>query len=223
MQFDPNNKVVQLCHEGMNAAAIGNITAAHELFLQAWEVSTNALEAVIAAHFFARHQADQEDALKWNLEALNNAHNVKRDDIKGFYPSLYLNVGKAYEDLNNLPAAIQHYQLAAAHSNELPESQYSAMIKTGISNGLKRTGATGFNPPVLNDLINKWCDTKHLQPLSLVLPVYLANLGTNHCINKLISALSYLSATRCLDAADQEKTDQLIETLSSSLQLLNAR
>lgn len=217
MQFDPDNKIVQLCTEGMNAAATGQPETAHRLFRQAWDLADNDFDALTAAHFLARHQTSREDTLQWNLKALNRAFAIKDETVKSFYPSLYLNVAKAYEDLSNLPAAVQHYQLAASYSHHLPEGSYGNMIKTGISNGLQRTGADGFNPPVLEALVNHWCETKQLQALSFVLPPYLSNLGTPHHINKLISALSYLSATRCLPVAEQEKVDQLIATLSDSV------
>jgi len=216
MQFDPSNKIVQLCTEGMNAAATGRPDTAHDLFLQAWELADNDFDALTAAHFLARHQPSQEDTLKWHLEALHRAAAINNETILSFYPSLYLNVAKAHEDLNNLPAAIQHYQLAASYSQHLPEGAYSDMIKTGISNGLKRTGITSFNPPVLEKLVDHWCETKQLQALSFVLPVYLSNLGTPDHVNKLISALSYLSATRCLPASEQEQVDQLVTTLSDT-------
>lgn len=217
MQFDPNNKIVQLCTEGMNAAATGQPDTAHHLFRQAWDLADNDFDALTAAHFLARHQTTQEDTLKWNLEALHRAFAIKSEEIKGYYPSLYLNVAKAYEDLNNLPTAVQHYQLAASYSHHLPEGSYSNMIKTGISNGLKRTGAAGFNPPVLEALVNHWCETKHLQALSFVLPAYLSNLGAPDHVNKLISALSYLSATGSLPPAEQEKVDQLVASLADAV------
>ncbi|MGZ3874393.1 MAG: hypothetical protein ACXVJD_15840 [Mucilaginibacter sp.] len=213
MQFDPDNNVVKLCAAGMQAEAEGKIEDAHRLFEQAWDIAQNDFEAFTAAHYLARNQKKPEDVLKWNLEALNRANKIKDEGMNANYPSLYLNVGKSYETLNNLQEANNNYQLAADYSSYLPAGKYSDMIKTGIGEGLKRTGTIKFNSSVLDDLIDKWCRHTDLRPLSLVLPAYVGNLGTENDKNKLNSALSYLSATRCLDADEQRTIDQLIGNL----------
>jgi tetratricopeptide (TPR) repeat protein len=215
MQFDPTNKVVKLCAEGMQMEAEGKTDEAHKLFQQAWDIAENDFEAFTAAHYLARNQKDPNDVLKWNLEALNRANAITDEDTKGHYPSLYLNVGKSYETLNNVKEANNYYQFAADYSDFLPPGKYGDMIRTGISEGLKRTGTTKFNNDILDSLINKWCEKKELRPLSLILPAYISNLGTENDLNKLVSALSYLSATRCLDAGDQGIVDGLVIELSN--------
>ena len=73
MQFDPKNKVVQLCAQGMQTEGEGETAEAHALFQQAWDIAQNDFEAFTAAHYLARNQPDPKDNLKWNLEALNRA------------------------------------------------------------------------------------------------------------------------------------------------------
>jgi hypothetical protein len=214
MQFDPTNKVVKLCVEGMQMEAEGKRDGAHKLFQQAWDIAENDFEAFTAAHYLARNQKDPNDVLKWNLEALNRANAIKDDDTKGHYPSLCLNVGKSHETLGDIKEANNYYQMAANHSNYLPPGKYGDMIRMGIAEGLKRTGTTKFNNDILDNLISKWCEKKELRPLSLILPAYISNLGTEDDLNKLVSALSYLSATRCLDAGDQGIVDGLVVGLS---------
>jgi tetratricopeptide (TPR) repeat protein len=214
MQFNPENKVVKLCANGMQAEAEGKIEEAHDLFQQAWDIAGDDFEAFTAAHYLARNQKDPNDVLKWNMEALNRANAIKEDDMMGHYPSLYLNVGKSYETLSNIIEANSYYGLAADYSGELPAGKYGDMIRMGISEGLKRTGTTKFNNDILDSLVSKWCERKDLRPLSLALPAYISNLGTENDINKLISALSYLSATRCLNEEEQYDIDNLIVQLS---------
>jgi tetratricopeptide (TPR) repeat protein len=214
MQFDPDNKVVQLCAQGMQTEAAGKTDEAHALFQQAWDIAENDFEAFTAAHYLARNQKDPNDVLKWNLEALNRANAIKDDDTKGHYPSLCLNVGKSYETLHNITEANNYYQLAADYSTFLPAGKYSDMICMGISEGLKRTGTPKLGNDILESLINKWCEGKELRPLSLILPAYLGNLRTEKDLNKLISALSYLSATRCLNEEEQGIVDGLVVELS---------
>src|ERR1700712_1814264 len=172
MQFDPNNKVVKLCAKGMQAEAEGKIEEAHGLYQQAWDVASDDFEAFTAAHYLARNQKDPNDVLKWNLEALNRANKIKDDDVGTHYPSLYLNIGKSYENLNDLKSANENYALAADCSSFLPPGKYSDMIRTGIAGGLKRTGTVKFSNTALDELVDKWCASRDLKPLGLVLPAY---------------------------------------------------
>lgn len=113
--------------------------------------------------------------------------------------------------------ANNNYQLAANSSDSLPLGGYGDMIRGGIAQGLKRTGTVKFSNTALDDLVNRWCERKELKPLSLILPAYIGNLGTENDRNKLISALSYLSATRCLDEEEQEVVGGLIVELSGKI------
>jgi tetratricopeptide (TPR) repeat protein len=213
MQFDPNNKVVKLCAEGMQAEAEGKTEEAHGLFQQAWDIASDDFEAFTAAHYLARNQKDPNDVLKWNLEALNRANKITDDEVGTHYPSLYLNIGKSYENLNDIKSANENYALAADYSLSLPPGKYSDMIRMGIAGGLKRTGTVKFRNTALDELIDKWCADRNLKPLGLILPAYNSNLGTENDLNKLISALSYLSATQCLEGGEQVVVDGLINEL----------
>ncbi|MDO3641850.1 hypothetical protein [Mucilaginibacter sp. L3T2-6] len=215
MQFDPNNSVVKLCAEGMQAEAEGNIEHAHGLFQQAWDIAENDFEAFTAAHYLARNQKNPEDVLKWNLEALERAKKLPDDTVNASYPSLYLNVGKSYEQLNDLRQANTYYQFAADSAGFLPAGRYSDMIRSGIGEALKRTGTVKFANTVLDGMINTWCENKNLRALALVLPAYVGNLGTENDINKLISALSYLSATQWLDEGEQVLLDGVVRELAA--------
>lgn len=214
MKFDPNNPVIQLCATGMQLEAQGKIDEAVQSFQKAWSLAENDFERFTAAHYVARNQKDPVDSLKWNMDALMYARAINNDGSTGHYPSLYLNIAKSYETLGDIPAAHQHYQNAATYADILPANPYGDMIKSGINEGLKRTGTKTWQHPVLDLLIDRWCSRKDLRPLAQVLPAYISNLGTGHDSNKLISALSLLSATRCLPADEQQKIDELIKSLS---------
>src|ERR1700710_2940069 len=113
MQFDPENKVVKLCAQGMQLEAEGKTDEDHAHFQQAWDIAENDFEAFTAAHYLARNQKDPNDVLKWNLEALNKANAITGEDLTASYTSLYLNVGKSYETLGDIKQANHYYQLAA--------------------------------------------------------------------------------------------------------------
>lgn len=136
--MDPSNPVIKLCVEGMKAEAEGRAQDALSLFLQAWEQRKNDYEACVAAHFVARHQSTPENGLHWNQESLHHARAVNDATVESFYPSLYLNIGKAHEDLGNLEAAKRFYELAASKVSSLPVGRYGDVVREGIRRGLER-------------------------------------------------------------------------------------
>jgi len=216
MQFDPENKVIKLCVDGMNAEARGAYEDAMRLFQSAWDQSTDDFERFTSAHYLARNQQVPEDRLRWNLEALSYARAIEDDDMKVHYPSLYLNIAKSYEALHDEANAKINYALAAEHSSFLPEGSYGDVIRSGISAGLHRVHAPEFRHAALDALIDNWCEKRTLQPLAFLLPAYLGNLGSEADRNKLISALSYLSATRCLPIHEQTQIERIIAELADS-------
>ncbi|REC52108.1 MULTISPECIES: rRNA adenine methyltransferase [Weeksellaceae] len=138
MLFDPDNNVVKLCAQGMNLEGKGKLKDANRLFLQAWKEATNDFEKFTAAHYVARYQKSVEEKLKWDETALQLAFKIDEDTIKETYPSLYLNIAKCYEDLNDFVNAKKNYQLALSFTNKLPDNGYGDMIIEGIKNGIKR-------------------------------------------------------------------------------------
>lgn len=138
MEFDPNNHIVKLCAQGMDQEAKGNPEEASKLFLQAWNEATTDFEKFTAAHYVARHQKSTADKLKWDETSLHLALKINDDTVKGTFPSLYLNIAKGYEDLNDLANAKKNFELAHSFTHLLPGDGYGNMIRGGIINGLKR-------------------------------------------------------------------------------------
>jgi len=139
MEFSDDNEIVALCVKGMEFEGQGKLTEANELFTKAWNAATTDFEKFTAAHYVARHQNSVSDKLKWDKTALHHALNIDDVAIKASLPSLYLNIAKCYEDLNDFDGARNNYQKAFSYSDVLPENEYGEMIKKGIANGLKRT------------------------------------------------------------------------------------
>lgn len=138
MQMDPNNKIVKICAEGMAAEGKGENETAFTLFKQAWTEAGDDFEKFIAAHYVARHQTSVEDKLKWDETCLQLAKKLNDESVKTFYPSLYLNIGKCYEDLNEIENARTNYQLASSFAHYLPDDGYGKMIRSGIEAGIER-------------------------------------------------------------------------------------
>ncbi len=138
MEFNQDNKVIQLCAKGMEFEGHGQPAEASNLFNEAWDVATTDFDKFTAAHYVARHQKNISDKLKWDEEALKYALQIDDETVKETLPSLYLNIGKCYEDLSDFENAKSNYQAAFSFTNFLPDNGYGNMIKTGINNGLDR-------------------------------------------------------------------------------------
>jgi tetratricopeptide (TPR) repeat protein len=138
MQFDPNNNTIKLCAEGMSLEGEGKKEAALQLFQQAWAEASNDFEKFTAAHYVARQQKSVADKLDWDQIALHHALKINDEGMKGTYPSLYLNIGKGYEDLNDFESARANYATALSFTAFLPEDGYGQLIKGGILNGIER-------------------------------------------------------------------------------------
>lgn len=111
--MDIDNPVVKLCLAGTRAEFEGKKEEARALYQQAWEASKNDFEACMAAHYVARFQDSPQETLCWNQEALTRANAVGDGRVEEFYPSLYLNLGQAYELLGDQAEAQRYYTLAA--------------------------------------------------------------------------------------------------------------
>jgi tetratricopeptide (TPR) repeat protein len=136
--MDANNPVVRLCAEGMQLEQAGRKAEAAEAFTRAWQQSTTEFEKCLAAHYVARAQTTPAENLRWNLESLEHADTLEDARVQTFYPSLYLNIGWAHEDLGNREEARKYYELAATKVDSLPEGSYRETVRDGIARGLQR-------------------------------------------------------------------------------------
>jgi tetratricopeptide (TPR) repeat protein len=118
MEFNPYNNIVKLCLQGMAMEEKGEPGEAVKIFLQAWNEATNDFEKFIAAHYVARHQKNVSDKLKWNETALQFALKINDVTVSSAFPSLYLNIAKCYEELNDPDNAKKNYELAASYQKK---------------------------------------------------------------------------------------------------------
>ncbi len=93
------------------------------------------------AHHLADLHDDPAEALAWDVRALDAAHALTDERteahhpglrVRGFYPSLHLNLADNYRRLGSFTAA--HRELAAArtHLSALPDDDYGALIRTAL-------------------------------------------------------------------------------------------
>jgi tetratricopeptide (TPR) repeat protein len=138
MELNPDNNVVKLCIQGMHLEGEGKKAEASQVFQQAWSEASTDLEKFMAAHYVARHQETAADKLSWDKTALEYILKINDETTKANYPSLYLNIAKCYEDLDDFENAKKNYYLALYFTEYLPDEGYGMMIKSGIAKGLER-------------------------------------------------------------------------------------
>jgi hypothetical protein len=112
MEFSPSNHVVKLCIQGMAMEEKGGPEIASTLFLQAWDEATNDFEKFTAAYFMARHQVDPRDKLKWLETSLRFALKINDECVEAAFPSLYTNIAKCYEKIDDADNAKRNDELA---------------------------------------------------------------------------------------------------------------
>ena len=143
MQLNPDDPIVALCGQGMQAEGEGRVADAVALFQQAWDASTTDEQAAIAAHYVARHQPTIEACLAWNERALVHAQHADPDRVAGFFPSLHLNLGHSHEQRGDHDLAREHYEAARDTAGVLGDDPYGQMLRDGIVRALDRVPAPG--------------------------------------------------------------------------------
>jgi rifampin ADP-ribosylating transferase len=112
MEFNPNNKVVKLCLQGMVMEEKDKPGEASKLFLQAWNEAEYDFEKFTASYYVARHQKNAADKLKWMQTSLQLALKINDETVNSAFPILYSNVARCYEELGDLANAKKNYELA---------------------------------------------------------------------------------------------------------------
>jgi len=146
MEFNPNNHVIKLCIEGMGMEEIGKPDEAGKLFVQAWNEATNDFEKFTAAYYVARHQENTSGKLKWLETSLQFALKINNDAVTSAFPSLYSNIAKCYEDLNDHANAKKNYELAISFKNNPSDKgPFYHGTKAGLQVGDMLTAGYGSN------------------------------------------------------------------------------
>jgi hypothetical protein len=83
VDVDPDNPVVKLCAQGMQAESEGRHDNARRLFEQAWTEHAADYDACIAAHYLARHQRTPQESLRRDQVALRHADRVGDERVRG--------------------------------------------------------------------------------------------------------------------------------------------
>ena len=149
MEFNPANQIIQLCIQGMELEEKGKAEEARSIFLQAWNESINDFEKFTSAYYVARHQETVRDKLKWLETSLQFALKINDVTVSGAFPSLYLNIAKCYEDLNDRERATKSYELANSYSSMPSDSgpfYHGTKADLQIGDLLTAGGSSNYKP-----------------------------------------------------------------------------
>jgi len=152
MEFNPNNNVIKICLQGMDREEKGKPEEASRLFLQAWNEATNDFEKFTAAYYVARHQKNVSDKLKWLETALQFALKINNEAVKSAYPSLYLNIAKCYEGLNDLDNAKKNYELGMSFTDKPADKgpfYHGTKAALQVGDLLTAGGSSNYKPELL--------------------------------------------------------------------------
>lgn len=118
MEFDPSNKVIRLCIQGIGLEEQGKPEEARTIFLQAWNEATSDFEKYLSAYYVARHQDDVIDRLKWLETALQLALKIEDEAVISALPGLYSKIANCYEDLGEDAHAKTNFELAKSFTGD---------------------------------------------------------------------------------------------------------
>ncbi|WP_328321658.1 hypothetical protein [Streptomyces sp. NBC_00388] len=122
----------------------GDREEARNRFAGLWEeigAAGDALHRCTLAHYMADTQDDPEDELLWDLRALAAAESLDdaragRHDatvaVRGFYPSLHLNLAADYLKLRRREAARLHLGRARSATGALADDGYGDGVRAAI-------------------------------------------------------------------------------------------
>ncbi|MFI9804157.1 hypothetical protein ACIHEJ_07265 [Streptomyces sp. NPDC052301] len=121
----------------------GDREEARSRFLDLWaEIGEDGdpLHRCTLAHYLADTQDDPADELAWDLRALSAAEELAEAhaggdplSVRGFFPSLHLNLAADYVKLGRAEAARSHLRRARSAAGALSDDGYGDGVRAAIS------------------------------------------------------------------------------------------
>jgi hypothetical protein len=142
---------VELGHGGQRAEARTRLA---ELWHQVGEAGDPLLRVTIA-HFLADLQDDVREELAWDERALSAvaaltderaAHQHPGLQVRGFLPSLHLNLADCHRRLGDPEAARRHLARAEEDIDVLAGDDYGSLIRAGLEHVRAALGAGSTDP-----------------------------------------------------------------------------
>ena len=148
----PHDAIMEEIARVQQLATGGERDEARAGFAKIWDrvgPDGDPLHRVALAHYMADVQDDPAAELGWDLQALEAADALTDERakayhhtlaVRGFYPSLHLNLAADYDRLGRLDEAREQVGLAEGALHHLPQGGYGDLIRTGIARLRDRLG-----------------------------------------------------------------------------------
>jgi hypothetical protein len=138
------DEVMQRIATAQELAVAGDREGARAAFAAVWAdvgEDGDALHVVSLAHYMADVQDDPRVELAWDLRALRAVERLTDErarrhhnslSVRGFLPSLHLNVAAGHAKLGDRESALRHLAAAEAAAPALADDGYGRGIRGGI-------------------------------------------------------------------------------------------
>lgn len=132
-------------NDAVTVGRTGDSAQAREALTALWDsvgVTGDALHRCTIAHYLADLHDHAADALTWDIRALDAADSLTDDrarqhdsslSVRGFYPSLHLNLADNYRRLGAFDTAHAHLDAARQRLDALADDGYGLGVRAGIS------------------------------------------------------------------------------------------
>jgi hypothetical protein len=145
--------------KGMELSQHGEREAARSVFAAVWSEiggeSGDPFHRCALAHAMADVQDDVRAELLWDQLALAAADLVTDEraaqagvtgSVRGFYPSLHLNLGECYRKLGDPDAARDHLRRGRTAVGALGDDGYGQLVRAGLDRLADRLGSPSAEP-----------------------------------------------------------------------------
>ncbi|GAB2919046.1 hypothetical protein GCM10027280_02600 [Micromonospora polyrhachis] len=141
---DKADEVIAEMSAAVELGRAGQTGPAREQLTALWErigADGDPFHRCVVAHYLADLQDDPADELAWNLRALEAVDTLTDERVRqhhdslavrGFLPSLHLNLVEDYRRLGQLDQAREHLTRAQESLSALGEDDYGDMIRDGV-------------------------------------------------------------------------------------------
>ncbi|GAA5076304.1 hypothetical protein HNP84_005085 [Thermocatellispora tengchongensis] len=138
------DETMKRIEDAMALQHAGETDGARQRFTEIWEEIApdgDPFHRCVLAHYMADLQQDPRDELAWDLRALEAAASVTDErarqhhaslTIRGFYPSLHLNLAADYHRLGDSALARTHLAQARRHLDTLQDDGYGQAVRAAI-------------------------------------------------------------------------------------------
>ncbi|MCP2319937.1 hypothetical protein APR12_005315 [Nocardia amikacinitolerans] len=141
---DQTDTTMEAITRAVELGRAGDRDAARTMLTELWAdlgPQGDPLHRCTLAHYLADLHDDAAQALTWDIRALDAADSLTDErvrrynaglEVRGFYPSLHLNLADNYRRLGSFEAARQQIEAARGCLHALGEDQYGTMLRTAV-------------------------------------------------------------------------------------------